>query len=68
MFTNRFLMVERVMGDGIGQRRRSSSYFRKMQSVCVCVHYVYVLYVCTTKLVNTAIARVLASGVKVLTV
>ena len=37
MFTKRFLIVERVMGEGIGHRRRSSPYCRKRHSVCVCV-------------------------------
>ena len=33
MLTNRFLMVERVIGEGIGQRRVSGPYRRKKQSI-----------------------------------
>ena len=40
MFTNRFLIVERVMGEGMGQRRRSSPYCRKRHSVYVHVHVI----------------------------
>ena len=45
IFTKRFLIVERVMGEGIGQRRRSSPCFRKRHSVCVITH-VRVVHVC----------------------